>query len=223
MRYENVTSGIFVSRPNRFIAHVVIDGEEQICHVKNTGRCRELLIPGVEVFVQRASNPERKTKYDLIAVRKGDRIVNIDSAAPNVIAGELIPTLYPDAVNIKPEAVYGESRLDFKVDFADHVRYIEVKGVTLENDGVAMFPDAPTERGVKHLRELIRCVEQGNRATVLFVIQMRGVKYMTSNDATHPEFGMALRDAKAAGVDVIAYDCDVTPDSLTARGEIQVK
>jgi len=223
LRYHNIVSGIFLKRPNRFIAHVIIDGEEQVCHVKNTGRCGELLIKGVEVFLQRASNPERKTKYDLIAVRKGDRIVNIDSAAPNKVAAELIPFLYPEAINIKPEAKFGESRLDFRLEFSDHTRYIEVKGVTLETNGIAMFPDAPTERGVKHLNELVKCVEQGNKATALFIIQMTDIEYMTPNDVTHPQFGEALRRAKEKGVDVIAVDCDVTPDSLTYKGFIDVR
>jgi sugar fermentation stimulation protein A len=222
MKYENVIPGVFIARPNRFIAYVNIDGEEQVCHVKNTGRCRELLIPGTEVFVQRASNPNRRTKYDLIAVRNGERIVNIDSQAPNRIAAELIPTLYPDAVSIRPEAVYGDSRLDFRVDFQDHRRYIEVKGVTLENDGVAMFPDAPTERGVKHLRELIKCVEEGNSAAVLFIIQMTGVRYMTPNDVTHPEFGAVLREAQEKGVDILAFDCDATPEMLTPKNSVTV-
>ena len=222
MIYENIVSGIFLTRPNRFIANVLIDGETQVCHVKNTGRCRELLIKGTEVFLQRASNPDRKTKFDLIAVRKGSRIVNIDSNAPNKVAAELLPMLYPDMVSIRPETVYGDSRLDFKIEFSDHVRYVEVKGVTLENDGVALFPDAPTERGVKHLRELIKCVGEGNRAAVLFIIQMDGIRYMISNDVTHPEFGMALREAREAGVDVIAYECDVTPDSLSYKGPVNV-
>ena len=223
MRYDNIVSGIFLKRPNRFIAHVIVDGEEQVCHVKNTGRCGELLIKGARVFLQRASNPERKTKYDLIAVRKGERIVNIDSAAPNKVAAELIPSLYPEAISVKPEAKFGDSRLDFKLEFTDHTRFIEVKGVTLETNGIAMFPDAPTERGVKHLNELIKCVEQGHRATALFIIQMTDIEYMTSNDVTHPQFGEALRAARAAGVDVIAVDCDVTPDSLTYKGFIDVR
>ncbi len=223
MRYDNIVSGIFLARPNRFIAYVLIDGEEQVCHVKNTGRCGELLIKGVEVFLQKASNPDRKTKYDLIAVRKGDRIVNIDSAAPNKVAAEFMPFLYPELINLKPEAKFGASRLDFKVDFSNHTRYIEVKGVTLEADGVAMFPDAPTERGVKHLKELINCVEMGHKATALFIIQMTDIRYMTPNDVTHPEFGAALRVAKDAGVDIIAVDCDVTPNTLTYKGIIDVK
>lgn len=223
MIYDNVVSGIFLSRPNRFIAHVIVEGEEQICHVKNTGRCGELLIQGVEVFLQKAANPDRKTKYDLIAVRKGDRIINIDSAAPNKVARELIPSLYPEYISIKPEAKFGDSRLDFKVVMPDHTRYIEVKGVTLENNGVAMFPDAPTLRGVKHLGELVKCVEQGYKATALFIIQMTDIEYMTPNDVTHPEFGIALRAAKNAGVDIIAVDCDVTADTLNYNGYIDVK
>lgn len=223
MKYDNVVSGIFLSRPNRFIAHVIIDGREQICHVKNTGRCRELLIPGVEAFVQKASNPDRRTKYDLIAVRKGDKIINIDSAAPNKVAAELIPAIYPELSGIKPEAPFGSSRLDFKLEFFEHLRYIEVKGVTLERDNIALFPDAPTERGVKHLNELIKCVEHGYKATVLFIIQMSNIRYMMPNDITHPEFGKALRTAKSAGVDVLAYDCMVTPDTLTYSSQTIVK
>ena len=222
MVYDNMACGVFVDRPNRFIAHVIVDGQVQVCHVKNTGRCRELLTPGAEVYVQRAANPDRKTKYDLIAVKKGDLLINMDAAAPNTVAGEYLPKLFPDIRSLRPETVFGQSRLDFMAETDSGRLYVEVKGVTLERDGVAMFPDAPTERGVKHLRELVRCVEAGHRAAVLFIVQMKPVRCMMPNDGTHPQFGEALRFAKNAGVTVAAVDCIVTPDSITADEPVEV-
>lgn len=202
MTYENILPGIFIDRPNRFIAHVEIAGQVNICHVKNTGRCRELLLPGSRVFVQRAANPERKTKYDLISVYKGDTLVNIDSAAPNQVFHEWIAASGHWG---KPTLIKPESRKLF----------VEVKGVTLEQNGIARFPDAPTERGVKHLLELAACQREGYHAAIAFIIQMKGVHLFQPNDSTHARFGEVLREATAQGVELLAMDCSVTPESLS--------
>lgn len=228
MRYPNILPGIFLSRPNRFIAHVMINGREEIAHVKNTGRCKELLIPGAEVYLQYHDNPSRKTRYSLISVRKGDKLVNIDSQAPNkaakeaLLAGMRLPGLMKPITYIKQESVFGQSRFDFYVEADDQTAYIEVKGITLEQDGIAMFPDAPTERGVKHVLELIETVREGYCAYVFFLIQMKGVHYIKPNDETHPEFGGALREACKAGVRIIAYDCCVLPDEMHVDKPIPV-
>lgn len=225
MKYQNIKKGIFIDRPNRFIAHILIDGKEETVHVKNTGRCGELLIPGAEVVVEDCrDNPKRSTGYDLLTVRKGERLVNMDSQAPNKIAAEYIPHLYPDAVLVKPEQKIGNSRLDFYIENAGGRKiYMEVKGVTLELDDVVLFPDAPTERGIKHLQELMSCVRQGYEACVLFVVQMGKVKYFTSNDQTHPAFGQALREAALAGVDIRAVDCIVTEDTVIPNSEVEIR
>lgn len=225
MIYPDVVQGTFLCRPNRFIAHVQIDNATEICHVKNTGRCRELLLPGATVYLQKAANPNRKTKYDLIAVNKGTTLINMDSSAPNKVFAEWArngqwfgkPTL------LKPEVTYGQSRLDFYLEANGKTIYIEVKGVTLEENGVAMFPDAPTPRGIKHLRELEQCVLQGNEAAIFFIVQMDNVHLFTPNYATHPEFGAALKEASAHGVGVYALDCCVTPGSITARQFVPVR
>ena len=224
MRYRNVVSGQFLARPNRFVAKVKINGQIVTVHVKNTGRCRELLIPGVEVFLEKGSNPNRKTAYDLIAVRKGERLINMDSQAPNKVFREWAAEggFLPEATAIRSEYSYGESRLDFCLETPEGLHFVEVKGVTLEDDGAARFPDAPTERGIKHIRELQRAVEEGHDATLFFVVQMGDVASVAPNDETHPAFGAALREAVAAGVQVRAYDCSVTPDSLTIRREVPV-
>jgi sugar fermentation stimulation protein A len=220
MKYSNIVSGIFLSRPNRFIAHVIINGREEVAHVKNTGRCRELLIPGARVCLQRHDNPSRKTNFSLIAVEKGSMLVNIDSQAPNKVllealkAGLRLPELKQLVDFIKPESVYGNSRFDFYIQAGYQQAYIEVKGVTLEQDGIARFPDAPTERGVKHVRELIKASENGFTAYVVFIVQMKGMRWVTPNDGTHAAFGDALRDAKKAGVNLIAYDCYIGPDEM---------
>lgn len=220
--YEKVKQGIFLSRPNRFIAHVLVEGQEEICHVKNTGRCRELLIPGAKVTLSVSDNPHRKTKYDLVAVWKGNTYINMDSQAPNLAAGEALWHLLPDVVRVKGEVTHGDSRLDFQVDTEQETWFVEVKGVTLEKDGHALFPDAPTERGVKHLHSLMRCVQEGHRAMALFVIQMKGVRSFSPHDAMHPAFGEALRQAKDAGVDIRAYDCRVTQQGMTIENPVQV-
>ena len=220
MRYNDIISGIFLKRPNRFIAHVMIDGREEIAHVKNTGRCRELLIPGVMVYLQQHNNPKRKTRFSVIAVQKGELLVNMDSQAPNKVMlealsqGLSLPGLMKPYTNIKPESVYGNSRFDFYVEAGQQEAYLEIKGVTLEDGGVAKFPDAPTERGVKHVRGLIEAANAGFLAYIIFVVQMKGISYMTPNDVTHEAFGEALREPHKAGVTILAYDCLVTPDTL---------
>lgn len=225
MKYENIEEAVFRSRPNRFIAHVVTERGEEICHVKNTGRCRELLIPGARIWVQRIDRPNRKTSLDLIAVEKNGRIINIDSQIPNKTAEEWIREghLFPGPVKIRPETRYGNSRFDLYLESGERKMFLEVKGVTLEENKIARFPDAPTERGVKHIEELIACQSAGYEAGILFIIQMKGIRYLEPNDRTHPEFGAALRKAKAAGVRVMAADCLVTPDSIRADREIEVR
>lgn len=222
MRYENIVRGRFLARPNRFVSHVEIDGREEVCHVKNTGRCRELLVPGCAVYLDKAKNPERKTKYDLVAVEKGQRLINMDSYAPNLAAGEFLPKIFPESI-IRPEYTYGNSRFDFYIEENNRKILLEVKGVTLENEGVVMFPDAPTERGLKHVRELAECVKNGYEGYLLFVVQMGKVKYFTPNNETHPEFGEALREASQAGVKLLAYDCKVTPDSMEIDSPVCIK
>lgn len=222
MRYLNVISGRFVARPNRFVAKVEINGQIETVHVKNTGRCRELLVPGVKVYLEKGTNPARKTAYDLIAVQKGARLINMDSQAPNQVFYEWAESFWPDVLRIKREYRYGESRLDFCLETAKGLHFVEVKGVTLEENGVARFPDAPTERGIKHIRELQRAVEEGYEATLFFVVQMEDIQQVSPNDETHPAFGAALREAVEAGVRVLAYDCSVTPDCLTIRREVPV-
>lgn len=223
MEYRDVVRGRFLSRPNRFIALVELDGAETVCHVKNTGRCRELLTPGAWVYLTPGAAPGRKTAYDLIAVEKGSRLINMDAQAPNRVFGEFARTFDPQALSVRPEYRFGASRLDFCLERPDGLHLVEVKGVTLEEGGHARFPDAPTERGVKHLRELISAVEQGHRATAFFLIQMANVTDFAPNDDTHPAFGAMLRRAAAAGVQLAAYDCRVTPDSLTVGSPVPVR
>ena len=223
MKYDNVVSGTFLSRPNRFIAHVNINGEIQICHVKNTGRCRELLIEGAAVYLQKSDNPARKTKYDLIAVQKGDLLINMDSSAPNKAAAEYLRKRFGDTALIKPEKTYGDSRIDFYIETGAEKWLIEVKGVTLEEQGRALFPDAPTERGVKHINELIKAASEGYKTCILFIIQMKGITSFSPNDVTHPAFGEALRNASGQGVQIKAIDCIVTPDTMTPDKEIPIK
>lgn len=224
MRYQNMIEGRFLRRPNRFIAYVEIDGAEEVCHVKNTGRCRELLVPGAHVWCQRSDNPNRKTKFDLIAVRKGDYLINMDSQAPNAAVKEWLEAGgLGQLERLRPERKFGDSRFDFYLERAGKGMYLEVKGVTLEDGGVCRFPDAPTERGARHLRELIRAKEQGYDAAVLFVIQMSPVKWIEPNDETDPDFGKALREAKAAGVEVLAVDCRITEDSMEIGEFVEVR
>ena len=224
MRYDNTMKAIFLCRPNRFIAHIEVDGREEVCHVKNTGRCRELLTDRATIYVEHHDNPNRKTKYSLIAVEKGDLLINMDSQAPNKVVGEWLLEKEPfgKVKLLKPECTYGSSRFDFYLETEAEKIFIEVKGVTLEEDGIVRFPDAPTERGIKHLEELRACVEAGYKAAVIFVVQMEGMQHFEPNEKTHPQFGEALRQARKAGVEVLAYECKVTPSSLEITKSIPV-
>ena len=224
MVYQNMVEGRFLARPNRFIAHVEIGGETQVVHVKNTGRCRELLPAGATVWCQEFDSPTRKTKYDLITVKKGPRLINMDSQAPNAAAKEWLEKGGLGALeNLRSEVFHGESRFDFAFLKDGRQCYLEVKGVTLETDGVCAFPDAPTQRGVKHLKGLTQAVKDGHGGYVLFVIQMENVNYLHPNDDTDPAFGNALREAAAAGVQVIAMDCRVTKSSMTIGKPVEIK
>ncbi|MEX1377854.1 MAG: DNA/RNA nuclease SfsA [Eubacteriales bacterium] len=215
----------FLSRPNRFIANIEIEGEQHICHVKNTGRCKELLIPGSTVYVKQHSNPKRKTNYSLISVLKGDMIINIDSQVPNKAMHKwlLQGNLFKDVEYIKPEYKYGDSRIDFFIKTKDKKVLLEVKGVTLEENGIAMFPDAPTERGVHHVHQLMKAKSEGYESYIIFVIQMNTAKYFTPNYRTHPEFGEALKQAQKQGVNILAYDCYVTEDSIAINNNCPVR
>ena len=225
MHYPNVTSAVFLSRPNRFVAQVLLEGEVTTVHVKNTGRCRELLLPGAQVWLTKSTNPNRKTAYDLIAVQKGARLINMDAQAPNQVfyewaaAGHFVPQL----TLLKPECRHGDSRFDFYWEAGPRKGFVEVKGVTLERDGAAYFPDAPTQWGIKHLHGLTDSLAQGYEGAVCFVIQMEQADFFAPNDHTHPAFGQALRQAAQAGVAVLARCCTVTPDSLTLGEAVPVR
>jgi sugar fermentation stimulation protein A len=225
MEYRHIEQAVFLRRPNRFIAQVELNGREETVHVKNTGRCRELLIPGRAVWLEGSENPARKTKYDLVAVDKDGLLINMDAQAPNKVfaewarAGRFVPGL----TLLRPETVWGASRFDFYWEAGERRGFAEIKGVTLEENGLALFPDAPTERGVKHLRELAAATAAGYECAVCFVIQMKGCRAFCPNERTHPEFGAALRDASAAGVRVLAVDCAVTPESLTMENPVTVR
>ena len=250
MYYDRICPGIFLRRPNRFLAEIEIEGKKEICHVKNTGRCRELLIPGAEVYVQKAAGPNRKTAYDLIAVQKGETLVNMDSQIPNRVVEEWLrkELLLRDISILRREVTFENSRFDLYAEYGRSIfsaagdsvlpdpsqtkgaseeksgkkAFLEVKGVTLEENGIARFPDAPTERGVKHLTELCRCAAAGYEAYVIFVIQMKGVRQMEPNWNTHRAFGEALVKAKQEGVHVLSYDCVVTPETITLDREVPV-
>ena len=225
MEYKNIKEGIFLSRPNRFIANVLIDGKTEVCHVKNTGRCREILKEGVKVYLEKSDNPERKTLYDLVsAVKDNGILLNIDSQSPNKVVYEWLSAggLFKDITYLKSECTYKNSRFDFYVEREKEKVFIEVKGVTLEKDGIYMFPDAPTERGVKHLNELSECVKDGYSAYVIFVIQADFAKYMTPNKAADIKFSEALLSASKSGVKVIAVTCDVTENTLKIKDEVKV-
>ncbi len=225
MHYQNIHKAIFLSRPNRFIARVILEGEEVTVHVKNTGRCRELLVPGCSVYLEKSDNPARKTAYDLVAVEKGERLINMDAQAPNRLfeewaqAGHFIPAL----TLLRPETTWGHSRFDFYWETGERKGFVEVKGCTLEEDNWTYFPDAPTERGVKHVEELLLAKQQGFEAAICIVIQMSGVDGFSPNDRTHPAFGDVLRKAAAGGVSVIAYACDVTPQEIYMTVSVPVK
>ena len=224
MKYANIIAATFLSRPNRFIAHITINHKEEMCHVKNTGRCKELLLPGVELYVQTNNNPARKTKFDLITVKKGNRLINMDSQAPNKVVGEwLAAGNLPGVTFIKPECKYGNSRFDFYLEFGEQKAFMEVKGVTLEENGIVRFPDAPTERGLKHLHELCTCTKENYKAFVFLVIQMNGVKHFEPNWETHAAFGQALIEAQKTGVKILAYDCLVSKDTLEINQPVKVQ
>lgn len=229
MHYDHITEGIFIERPNRFIAYVDINGQTEVCHVKNTGRCRELLVPGAKVYLQDCGSQKRKTRYDLIAVEKNGLLINMDSQAPNKVVAEWLKSggLHKEIRLIKPESTFNKSRFDFYIEWEEQGElkkgYIEVKGVTLEDESIVRFPDAPTERGVKHVMELCECIEQGYQAYVVFVIQMKGVRYFEPNWKTHPAFGEALLQAEKKGVQILAYDCLVERDSLVINEQTEVR
>lgn len=224
MLYGNIARGIFCDRPNRFMAHVLMDNNMETVHVKNTGRCRELLIPGAEVVLERSSNPARKTKYDLICVNKNGRWINMDSQIPNKAAKEWIErgNLFPEKVAVQAEKTYGNSRFDLYVESSRRKAFIEVKGVTLEEDNIARFPDAPTVRGIKHMQELIRCMQDGYEAYLLFVIQMKGIKLFEPNWNTHREFGETLKRAQEAGVKILAYDCLIKENFIELQEPVPI-
>ena len=224
MRYENMMPGVFLRRPNRFIAFIEINGREEICHVKNTGRCRELLPAGAKVWCQHFDSPTRKTAYDLITVKKGHRLINMDSQAPNKAVHEWLEQGGLGNISeLRPETTFGNSRFDFSFQKDGRQCFLEVKGVTLETDGICAFPDAPTQRGARHLRELTRLAKEGYGAYVLFVIQMADVSYLHPNDTTDPEFGKALREAAAAGVQILAMDCHVDTHVMAIRQAVEVR
>lgn len=223
MKYGYVADAVFLQRPNRFIAQVLLHGQEETVHVKNTGRCKELLVPGAKVYLEKGKNPARKTAWDLIAVEKGDRLINMDSQLPNKVAEEwLAQGGFGHFSQLFREQTWGASRLDFCLKDARRTKYVEVKGVTLEEGGRVYFPDAPTARGVKHLEELTRIRREGMEAAVLFVVQMDGVTAFSPNDATDPAFGDALRRAKDAGVEIAALDCVVRPEEVTPGQRVPV-
>ena len=230
MKYNRVVPGVFLKRPNRFIAHVCIHGKEEVCHVKNTGRCKELLVPGCTVYCAVSDNPKRKTKFDLIAVEKkvesSTLLINMDSQAPNAAVKEWLASgasPFGQIDLLKPECRHGNSRFDFYLECNKRKIFIEVKGVTLEDDGVVLFPDAPTERGVKHVHELIQCHGEGCETYILFVVQMERARYFTPNRKTHPQFADALYEAKQAGVELLAYKCTVCPDEMKMDKPLEIK
>ncbi|MGD9567110.1 MAG: DNA/RNA nuclease SfsA [Sedimentibacter sp.] len=224
MLYKNIKEAKFINRPNRFIANIEINGEYEVCHVKNTGRCKELLTDNAKVFVQEFNNSNRKTKYDLISVYKGERLINMDSQAPNKVFHEwlLKGNLFQNITLIKPECKYNNSRFDFYIETDNKKIFVEVKGVTLEENNVVMFPDAPTERGLKHIKELMECASEGYEAYVVFIIQMKDVLYFTPNNFTHKAFGDTLKMAASKGVKIIALDCEITKNSIIAQDMVDV-
>jgi sugar fermentation stimulation protein A len=225
MIYTHIEKGTFLDRPNRFIAHVDVCGRVETVHVKNTGRCRELLVPGATVYLDKPGTPNRKTEYDLVAVEKGTRLINMDAQAPNKVFDQWARkgNFIPELTFLRSEYTWGDSRFDFYAEAGERRMLIEVKGVTLERDGAVFFPDAPTLRGLKHINELISAREQGYETYLFFVVQMQNAEFFSPNDDTHPQFGQALRRAAGEGVNIIAYDCCVTPESLKIRQKVPVK
>ena len=223
MKYSNIYKGTFLERPNRFIAICEIDGKRETCHVKNTGRCRELLVKGATVYLEKSSNPNRKTQYDLVCVEKNNKLINMDSQIPNYVVTEFLDKIFNDITYVKQEYKYGNSRFDIYVETKTDKIFVEVKGVTLEEDGVVRFPDAPTERGVKHLKELQKAVSEGFRACVVFLVQMQDVKYFEPNYETHPEFASELKKAYENGVEIFVYDSIVTHDEIKLNKSVKIK
>lgn len=226
MKYKSIVKGKFIERPNRFIAKVEIEGVTETVHVKNTGRCRELLVKGATVYLEKSDNPLRKTQYDLISVFKNNKtLINMDSQIPNAVTEEWLKkgNIFSKNALIRREVTHNKSRFDFYIEEEKRKIFLEVKGCTLETDGIARFPDAPTQRGVKHINELIDCISEGYEAYILFVIQMKGINHFEPNDTTHKAFGDALRQAEKSGVKILAYDCIVTPNSIDIDKEIKVK
>lgn len=225
MKYSNITEAVFLSRPNRFIAYVDLDGKTEKVHVKNTGRCRELLTENAKVYLEKSTNAKRSTAYDLVAVKKGERIINMDSNAPNKAVGEWLSgkELFPTLREVRAEKTYKNSRFDFYVETQETKAFLEVKGVTLERDNAVYFPDAPSKRAVKHIEELIEAVWEGYEAYIIFVIQMEGAGYFAPNKETQPAFAEALMRASKEGVKVLAYDCEVTPGTMEIRKPVPVR
>lgn len=225
MKYKNIKEAKFISRPNRFIANIEIEGKIEVCHVKNTGRCKELLVENAEIFVQEFDYSKRRTKYDLISVYKEGRLINMDSQIPNKVFHEWVQKgyLFDNISLIKPEYKYNNSRFDFYIETDNKKVFVEVKGVTLEEDNVVLFPDAPTERGLKHINELTECLDEGYEAYVVFIIQMSDVSYFTPNCRTHKEFGEALIRANKRGVNILALECEVTENSIEAKKYVDVR
>ena len=227
MKYENIKEAVFIERPNRFIANVCIDGKEEKVHVKNTGRCRELLLKGCRVFLEESKNNARKTKYSLVAVYKGERLINMDSQIPNYVAEEALKKGIIKEIGIpdfvKREVKYSQSRFDIYYEKDGRKGFIEVKGVTLEKNGEVLFPDAPTERGTKHIKELIKAKKEGYEVAVLFVIQMKDVSFFAPNAETDKDFSQALKNAKEEGVNILAYDCDVKEDEIVLKDKVEVR
>lgn len=225
MKYNNILPAKFISRPNRFIAEIEIEGKTEICHVKNTGRCKELLTPNANIYVQYSDNPKRKTKYDLISVYKGAELINMDSQAPNRVFGEWVKNgnFLPNVSKIRPECKYKSSRFDFYIEAEKSKIFAEIKGVTLEENGVVMFPDAPTERGIKHIKELCECVKDGYDAYLFFIVQMKHCSFFTPNRATHSAFANALIEADRSGVNIKALNCTVTADELLIDKAVEIK
>ena len=225
MRYENIVLGTFIERPNRFIAYVDIGGKRERCHVKNTGRCKEFLIPGTRAVLSVSDNPDRATAYDLVGIYKGGMLVNIDSQAPNKVIAESIRRIpgFEHVDEIYPEYTYRDSRIDIFAKSGGVKKLMEVKGVTLEKDGLALFPDAPTERGLKHVRELEASLKDGYEAYIMFLIQMKGPTKFSPNYEMHEEFAIEIEKACASGVNVLAYDCEVTEDSLSLGNPVEIE
>ena len=225
MKYNKIVKAEFIERPNRFVAKIRLDGEEIYCHVKNTGRCRELLVPGANVWLEDSESPARKYRYSLVTVQKGDRLVNMDSQAPNKVVGEWLSGggFFKDIHLLKPEKTYGSSRFDFYCEYEDKKAYIEVKGVTLENDNIVSFPDAPTERGTRHVKELAECIKEGFEAYIIFVIQMKNVLYFEPNATNDPMFAAALKEAENQGVKIVDVDCRVGEKEIKIEDFVRVR